>query len=104
MAIPPRCCKDYRYQFDGIGNRTLVEQSREGATPARTSSYTPNALNQYAGISHPNFMDLTGVADSLANVTINGIAALRQGRSFYKELTQGSCSRMETLAGPVFDG
>lgn len=96
--------RDYRYQFDGIGNRTSVQQSRDSNNPARIFNYTPNALNQYISISHPNLIDLTGVAGSLANVTVNGIAASRQERSFYKELTQDNSTTPRWLAATIADG
>ncbi len=43
--------QDRAYQYDGIGNRT---SGSAGASPASTTSYTPNALNQYTAIGALN--------------------------------------------------
>ena len=73
--------QQYGYQFDNIGNRTTA------TTNGRTSTYTPNNLNQYAQRTVPGAVDVLGNAGSNATVTVNGSATQRQGGYFNKELT-----------------
>ena len=96
--------RNYRYHYDGIGNRTSVEQSRNGAQASRLFSYTPIALNQYSSITHPDFVDITGTANPLAAVTVNGIAATRQSDYFYKELTENNSAGPQWIDATITDG
>lgn len=96
--------RNYRYHYDGIGNRTSVEQSRNGAQASRLFSYTPNALNQYTTITHPDFVDVSGTANPLAAVTVNGIAATRQSDYFYKELSKDNSAGPQWIDATITDG
>jgi RHS repeat-associated protein len=96
--------RNYRYHYDGIGNRTSVEQSRNGAQASRLFSYTPNALNQYSSITHPDFVDVSGTANPLAAVTVNGIAAARQSDYFYKELSEDNSAGPQWIDATITDG
>ncbi len=96
--------RNYRYHYDGIGNRTSVEQSREGSTPARVYAYTPNALNQYTTQTHPGFVEVSGTANPLAAVMVNGIAASRQSDDFYKELSKNNSAGPRWIDASITDG
>jgi RHS repeat-associated protein len=91
-------------RYDGICNRTSVEQSRTGAQASRLFSYSPNVLNQYTGVSHPDFLDVTGMANPLAAVTVNGLAATRQLDYFYKEVSKPNTSSPQWLQATISDG
>ena len=95
--------RNYRYHYDGTGNRTSVEQSRSGGA-SRVFSYTSNVLNQYTGVTHPGFVDLSGTANPLAEVTVNGDAAARQAGYFYKELSEDNATAPQWLDATVTDG
>lgn len=96
--------RSYRYHFDGIGNRTAVAQSREGATPHRVFSYTPDVLNQYSNASHPDFLDVAGLAAPAASVTVNGQSVTRQGGYFSKELSEDNSTSPQWIDVAVTDG
>ena len=96
--------RNYRYNYDGIGNRTSVEQSRNGAQASRLFSYTPNVLNQYSAITHPDFVDVSGTANPFAAVTVNGIAAARQFDYFYKELSENNSAGPQWIDATITDG
>ena len=71
----------HAYSFDEIGNR------KTATTNGRVSIYTPNPLNQIDSRTIPRAFDVIGKASILAAVTINGTAATRLDKYFYKELT-----------------
>ena len=56
----------FRYEYDGIGNRTF---SQEGA-PDAIHRYSSNALNQYTAIAATGFIPLGGRADEDANAVV----------------------------------
>ncbi len=94
----------YRYHFDGIGNRTQVEQSRDSGQADRSFGYTPDALNQYAAMTHPDFVDVAGSAAPAATVTVNSQPVTRQGGHFRKELTEDNSSGPQWIDASVTDG
>ena len=94
----------YRYHFDGIGNRTLVEQSRDSGQTARGFGYTPDALNQYSAITHPSFVDVAGSAAPASTVTVNTQTVTRQGGYFRKELSEDNSSGPQWIEAAITDG
>ena len=52
----------------------------------RTSSYTPNQLNQYTTVVTPGFKDVSGAAWATSTVTVNGGATDRKGEYWHREL------------------
>jgi len=60
--------RSFGYAFDPIGNRT--QDSLDG----NASTYTPNALNQYAARATPGYLPVTGTANRTggASLTIDG--------------------------------
>ncbi len=75
---------NYGYTFDEIGNRHTT------TTNSRTSTYTPNNLNQIASRTIPRAFDVIGKANAAFNVYINGNAAPRLDEYFYKEVSTTS--------------
>ena len=56
----------FRYEYDGIGNRTF---SQDGAANA-IRRYSSNALNQYTAIAETGFIPLGGRTDEDASVVV----------------------------------
>lgn len=83
VIIPGR---EFKYQFDTIGNRT------ETTTNGRIASYTSNSLNQYTDREVPGVVDVSGKADATATVTVNNQPTARQGSYFYKALEVDNAS------------
>ncbi|MES2996756.1 MAG: RHS repeat-associated core domain-containing protein [Verrucomicrobiota bacterium] len=96
--------RDYRYHFDGIGNRTQVEQSRDSGQTARTFGYTPDALNQYSTMTHPSFVDVAGSAAPATTVTVNSQSVTRQGGYFLKELAKDNSISPQWIDASITDG
>jgi len=84
------------YAYDGIGNRlTAAKGGDASGNNLAVTSYTPDSLNRYTGITNPGVVGVSGLADASAAVTVNGAAASRQGDRFHKEITA------DNSAGPV---
>jgi len=78
----------FEYNFDTIGNRTLVGAS---LADARSSAYTANNLNQYTQRTVPGVVNVAGDAGLDATVSVrlgtnNAVAVNRDGKYFWKEL------------------
>ena len=78
----PVAGQQFDYSFDATGNRTSTTVN------GRSATYTPNALNQYNKRDVPSTVDVLGLADPAATVTINNLPpdTRQQGGYFYKEL------------------
>ena len=74
----------YGYTFDHIGNRTQT------AVNGRESGYIPNLLNQYETRDVPRMVDVRGLADPDAVVSVEGETAIRQGDLFHGILDLGT--------------
>ena len=81
------------FQYDAIGNRIWADEGGDslGAGMRRTA-YTSNSLNQYSAVSNAGGFDVVGTAATAASVTVNGIAADRQGAMFRKEVSVDNSS------------
>ena len=100
--------QQFEYAFDSIGNRrwTKVGGDLSGGS-LRTALYTNNLLNQIAARQVPGSVDVQGIAQSGAAVTVNGQAVLRQGEYYTKTLTWNTATgavcawvtNIATLAG-----
>lgn len=91
------------FTFDDIGNRTQT------TTNGRVATYTPNNLNEYNQRQIPRAVDVSGDANPVARITINGNAATRVGDYFYHELdlSGGGDSAQQTtitVTGSLPDG
>jgi len=85
----------FGYSFDNIGNR--ITATRNG----RTSTYTPNSVNEYDSRTVPSFADVIGKANATTTVNVNGQAATRQGTAYFAELTAANSSDPVYLATTV---
>ena len=74
--------QQFEYAHDDIGNRTST-----GGRASSQSTYTPNRLNQYTSRTVPNKVDIMGIANPTANVTVGGNVANRKGEYFHYALT-----------------
>jgi RHS repeat-associated protein len=79
----PVAGQQFEYALDDIGNRdsTAVGGDASGAG-LRSSSYTKNRINQYSQRTVPAYVDIMGVANPTANVTVGGNIAYRKGEYF----------------------
>ncbi len=80
----------FGYDFDDLGNRTSA------VTNGRTSTYSTNSLNQYTSRTVPSYADVIGKAKPTTAVTVNSLAATRQGEEYHKELS------VDNSAAPVY--
>jgi RHS repeat-associated protein len=81
--------QQYGYTFDNIGNRLTATVN------GRTSTYTPNSLNQYTQRTVPGAYDILGTAAASATITVGGVslgANDRNGTYFYKEVSVANTS------------
>ncbi len=84
--------KQFAFEYDGIGNRTTskVSSLTNSALPP-TTTYTPNSLNQYASIAHPQpgSLVLRGSINTTPGVTLkindNLPTQLTGGLWYYEE-------------------
>ena len=74
--------QQFEYRFDDIGNRDTT-----GGRASAVSDYTANRLNQYNTRTVPPSVDVQGLANPTANVTVNGNVATRQGEYFHHALS-----------------
>jgi RHS repeat-associated protein len=80
--------QQFTYNFDNIGNRSTTQAGGDALGGSlRTSTYTPNNLNQYTQRTVPNAVDILGRAQSTATVTVNTQAAYRRADYFQKAAT-----------------
>ncbi len=80
--------QQYRFSFDNIGNRTSKETGGDASgNNRRTTTETPNSLNQYTSRTTPNSIDVLGKAPAATAVTVNGQNTTRQGELFHRNLT-----------------
>lgn len=105
----PALGQDYAWTFDDIGNR------KTAVANGASSTYTSNALNQYAQRMVPGTIDVLGSADAAANVTValntgTPQPTTRQGELFRKQVSVANTSAaqnaqlkitgVKNLAGP----
>ena len=83
----PVAGQQFEYAFDWIGNRLFANVGGDttGAN-LHTSSYGPNALNQYTNRTVPPWVTDLGDASTNATVSVNVQPTKRQGTYFWKEL------------------
>jgi YD repeat-containing protein len=90
--------EQFDYNFDNIGNRvyTLSGGNSSGAN-LRSNSYAVNDLNQYTSRTVTNGLDILGIANYQASVTVNGASYdYRWGEFYQKGLT------ITNSSGPVW--
>ena len=81
----PVAGQQFEYAFDDIGNRTgTAAGGDQGGAGLRPALYSANHLNQYESRQVPGAVDITGIANPTAAVTVNGSNAVRQGEYFVR--------------------
>ena len=70
--------QQFNYAFDDIGNR-----DETGGRASAESDYSANYLNQYTSRTVAGAVDVVGIANPTAAVTVNGNTAYRQGEYFH---------------------
>lgn len=81
--------QQFEYRFDDIGNRTLTQTGGDSSgLNLRVANYTANGLNQYSSRDVPRYIEVQGIAEKAASVSVNGSAAgvYRKDEYFRKEL------------------
>lgn len=80
------------YQYDELGNRrrSTVDAAISGT---RDVVYSTNVVNQYDSIQTPNSFDVTGSAESSADVKVNNLDVQRLGPYFRRELTTNNLTQ-----------
>ncbi len=95
----PVAGQQFEYAFDEIGNRTSTKAGGDafGSSSAlRSATYTPNNLNQYSSRTVPDKVDLLGIANASASVTVNSSSADYRRAEYFQELlsvNNGSASQ-----------
>jgi RHS repeat-associated protein len=89
----PVAGQQFEYTQDDIGNRS---QTKAGGDQAggnlRLATYSVNNLNQYTNRTVPGAVDVMGVGNAAATVTVNNQATYRHGEFYRKELSIGNSS------------
>jgi len=63
--------QQFEFTFDDIGNRKTAKAGGDSAgANLRSATYTPNLLNQYNSRTVPGGLDVLGIADDGATLTI----------------------------------
>lgn len=89
----PVAGQQYEYAFDDIGNRTSTKAGGDsGGAGLRSASYTVNSLNQYAYRDVPAYLNMLGIANANASVTVNSQSPYRKGEYFWKERAPNNAS------------
>ena len=98
----PVAGQQFEYAFDDIGNRlgTAAGGGQRGAG-LRPALYSPNHLNQYESRTVPGTIDITGIANPTAAVTVNGSNAVRQGEYFWQPVTGNNTNAAQYLTNLV---
>ena len=98
----PVAGQQFEYAFDDLGNRTgaAVGGDQRGAG-LRFALYSPNHLNQYESRTVPGTVDITGIANPAAAVTVNGSNAVRQGEYFWQPVTVNNTNAAQYLTNIV---
>jgi RHS repeat-associated protein len=79
----PVAGQQFQYGFDDIGNRkTTAAGGDAGGQNLRSATYTANYLNQYSSRTVPAYLDVLGLANPTATVTVNGNGTYRKGEYF----------------------
>ena len=75
----PVAGQQFEYAFDDIGNRTSTGVGGDGSGAGlRPAAYQANHLNQYTSRTVPGAVDILGIANPTAPVTVNAVSANRQ--------------------------
>jgi RHS repeat-associated protein len=99
----PVAGQQFEYGHDDIGNRDSTKTGGDAtgsSASLRSASYTVNSLNQYSSRDVPGAVDVLGIANANASVTVNSSAAdYRRGEYFQELLTinNGSTAQWQSV-------
>jgi RHS repeat-associated protein len=79
--------QQFEYSFDDIGNRITT-----GGRASAASFYTRTSTNAYSQRTNAPIVDVLGVANPTASVTVNGNTANRHGEYFHYPLSVANSS------------
>jgi len=95
----PVAGQQFQYAHDDIGNRTSTKAGGdENGANLRSATYSPNLLNRYTNRSVPGEVDIIGIANATASVTLNSQSTYRRGEYYRKELS------VNNAAAPQWQG
>ncbi len=84
----PVAGQQFEYGFDTIGNRLSAKFGGDAnGQNLQSATYTPNLLNQYVSRTVPGVVQVNGLAEGAATVTVNSAAAYERGEYFWKEVS-----------------
>jgi len=93
----PVAGQQFEYTFDDIGNRTSTKAGGDATGQnLRSATYNPTLLNHYSGRGVPGAVDVVGIANAGAAVTVAGQAAYRRGEYFQSPVAVGNST------GPIY--
>ena len=80
------------FKYDNLGNLIHARNGGNQFGILRQSTYTSNSRNQYSQRTVPGAVDVTGIANTAATVTVNDQATARKSEYFYRELSVDNTS------------
>jgi RHS repeat-associated protein len=84
----PVAGQQFEYGFDDIGNRMSTKAGGDSrGMNLRSASYTANNVNHYTQRDVPGGVDVIGLANASATVTVNANSPYRRGEYFRQELS-----------------
>ena len=88
----PMAGQQFEYGYDNIGNRSVARTGGDqNGNNLRSTSYTPNSLNEYSQVVTPGYEDIIGAAIITNTVSVNGDTNVcRRGEYFRIELTENN--------------
>jgi RHS repeat-associated protein len=89
----PVAGQQFEYAFDDIGNRNSTKAGGDQTgMNLRSATYSVNDLNQYTNRTVPGAVDIIGVANAAATVTVNNQSTYRKSEYYRKELSINNAS------------
>ena len=100
---------EFGYAYDAMGNRTGATANGQPSTyyqgTGGSGSSGGNAVNQYGSRGVPRVLDIAGLADSSATVTVNSQSTQRQGEHWFKQLAlSGNAAQWQSVAVSISTG
>jgi RHS repeat-associated protein len=85
--------QQFVYAYDPIGSRTntFVGGDASGGS-LRSATYAANDLNQYSSYTHPSAVDILGVGNAEAAITINAQTTSRKNEYYHRALSVANSS------------
>src|SRR5205085_7364085 len=82
--------QQFQYAYDNIGNRSAVSFGDSGLGTLRSVSYFANSLNEYSTRGVPTYLDILGICQGSATVTVNSQSTVRRNEYFHALLPMGN--------------